>query len=86
MNQIQRRVERIETKLKVSTEPETLEKQLEKFDSGQFGYKSTMSLVVAANNSGIDSVVKSFPEPLKSYFREVLTKAMNKHYPELEQN
>ena len=76
MNQIQKRVERIEKKLKVSTEPETLQEQLRKFAKGDYGKHGMMSIAVCATHYGPAVAVKNFPEPLRSAFRGALTVAM----------
>lgn len=71
---IENRIEKLEGKLGVSQEPETLEVMLTKFNAGE--YKTTTMSVVAFIRSGgsWDKLRGKLPGPLVDLFRDSMGK------------
>ncbi len=73
MNQIKRRVIRIENQLDATGESETLEAQIRAFERGRYGGPSVMAVVSAYYHRGeVPKSLQSMPDPLRSWFRENL--------------
>lgn len=78
MSSLERRIECMENRLGLTSEPENLEDQWKKFQNGEYGKSTMMAVVVEAHHEGIEAAVKGFPEPLRSAFLESLVETKQK--------
>lgn len=74
---IERRVERLESSLRIGCKPETLEDMFRAFERGEYGHDSMMSIVSCAMSTPdpeafFESLRKNMPGPLVDWFVERL--------------
>lgn len=74
---IEKRIERLESSLRVGENPQTLDEMFQAFERGDYGDSSIMSIVVAiASNGGSGEHLRGegLPDELIDYFVEALKK------------
>lgn len=76
---IENRVTKLEDRIGVNQTPETLKEMWEKFNRGEYGNHTTMSIVAAYLSAPekthfFEGMRRRFPEPLVDYFQSCLEK------------
>ena len=82
---IERRVERLESSLRIGCKPETLEDMFRAFERGEYGHDSMMSIVSYAMSTSdqegfFKSLRKDMPGPLVDWFVDRLKKNAEKSH------
>jgi hypothetical protein len=79
--QIEKRIEKLETALRMGEKPETLEDMFQAFDRGDYGPDTVMSItaaILANGGSGEHLRGKGLPDQLINFFVETVKKEIPK--------